>query len=136
LDALDTNFVKERGEIVIGKLNFLAIGWGSPTMRGMLRTRRHGVLKSVHSFGDVTGHGDVDPSVSVIPIDGETEIAGARPVFGEVIFGGKGIKEVIGVLLGKEFDSEVIDSESESGATRGVAPETWSVCDRDITEMG
>ena len=43
---------------------------------------------------------------------------------------------MIGVGFRKEFDAEVINRESERGATIGVAPEAGSVRDREVTVRG
>jgi hypothetical protein len=43
-------------------------------MRSMLRLERMRVLKEFESFWDIVWHGYVDPSIVVVPFDGETKI--------------------------------------------------------------
>ncbi len=87
-------------------------------------------------FGYVAWHGDVDVSGGVVPIDRESEVTGASPVFGEGILGSKRGEEMIGIRLREEFDAKVINRESERGATVGVAPESGCVRDREVTGGG
>ena len=87
-------------------------------------------------LGDVARHGDVDVSCRVVPVNLEAEIIGTSPVFGEGILGSECGKEMIGIRLREEFDAEVINRESERGATVVVAPEAGSVRDREVTVRG
>ena len=87
-------------------------------------------------FWYVTGHGDVDMSGRVIPVNLETEIVGTGPVFGEGILGGEGGKEMIGVWLREEFNTEIINRESERSASIDVAPEARSMFNREVAIRG
>ena len=102
-------------------------------MRGVLRTQRRRMAQGEKRFGNITRHGDVNVPGSIIPIDLETEITRAGPIFGELVSGGEGGKEMIGVGFGKELDAEVVASESERSAAFGVAPETGRMRDGNVT---
>lgn len=44
------------------------------------------MLESLEGLGNVVGHGEVDSSVFVVPIEVEAAECGARPVFSDVVF--------------------------------------------------
>ena len=129
MDTFNAKFVEERREIGVGQLNFLAVHRGCPAMRRMLGPSGGGMTQSEKRFGNVTRHRDVDVAGGIIPINFEAEIAGTGPVFGESIFGCKGIEKVISIGLGKEFDTEIVDSKSKRRAPISVAPETRGLDD-------
>jgi len=124
LDTFDTKVVKERREVRVGQLNFLAIHRGSPAMRGMMGASRGGMTQSKKRFGNVARHGDVNVASSIIPGNCEPKVAGPGPVLGECMPGGKSIKEVISIRLGEEFDTKIVDGKGKSCASISVAPET------------
>ena len=74
---------------------------------------------------DVAGHGDVDISLVVLPIEGETAVEVAGQVDSHVIVGSDSVDEMHGVGFGEIFHAEVVDAESECGALRVMAPEAW-----------
>ena len=41
------------------------------------------VLEFGESFGDITGHGNVEVISIVMPIDGKSKVAGASPIDGQ-----------------------------------------------------
>ena len=133
LDTFNAKFVEEMREIGVGQLNFLAVHRGGPAMRGMLGPSGGRMTQSEKRFGNVARHRDVDVAGGIIPIDFEAEIAGTGPVFGESIFGCKGIEKVISIGLGKEFDTEIVDSESKRRASISVAPETRGLGDGEVS---
>ena len=129
LDTLDASFIEERGEVGVGKLDFLAIDRSGPAVRGMLwfaRWRR--VAEGGESSWDVARHGDVHMAIGVVPIECEPKIRSTCPVFGESISScGKSVKEVLGVGFRKIFDAKVVNGEGKGCGPCGVTPEAWSV---------
>jgi len=77
LHAFDSGLVKERRKVGVCQLHFLTVDWGSPTVGRVLWFSRCRVAKGKQRFGDVARHGDVDVTRSIVPVDGETEVAGA-----------------------------------------------------------
>ena len=136
LHTFDTEFVEKRGNVRVRELNLLTVHGGGPAMWGMLRSGGRRMTQGEKRFGDVARHGDIDVSGRVVPVDLEAEITGTSPVFGEGILGCEGSKEMISIRLREEFNAEVINGESERGATIGVAPEARSVRDREVTVRG
>ena len=76
---------------------------------------------------DVFWHVDVDPSLCVVPLECETAVDGAGPIYCYVVCGSEGIYEVVGVFAGEVFDSEVVDAEGEGCLAGGVFPEAGCV---------
>ena len=79
--------------------------------RGMLGTGRLGCFEALESFGDVAGHGELDGTLGVVPIEGDTAIKLAFPVGCHLVFGGDDAGEVLGVFSANILDAEVIDDE-------------------------
>ena len=73
------------------------------------------MLEAIQGFADRVGHGDVDTIVRVILIDGKSTVLDARRVDGDGVILLECIKEVGGVVGGKEFDSKVIYSKGGGG---------------------
>lgn len=134
LDTLDTKFIEERRQIGVGKLDFLAVDGSGPEMGGMLRAAGCRMTQSQQGFGDIAGHGEVDVTGVIIPVDLKTEVTGTGPVFGQSVSGGKSSKEVVRVSFGEEFDAEIVDSKGEGGSAIGMAPEARGLTDREVAE--
>lgn len=132
LDAFDAKFVKEGRDVGISKLNFLAVYGSCPAMGRMLRFGRWRVTQREEGFWDIGGHGNVDVTGLIVPVNFETEVTGPSPVDSELIPGGKASKQMIGVFLGEVLDAEIINGEGEGGATCCVTPETGGVTDRVV----
>jgi hypothetical protein len=81
---------------------------------------------------DVPGHGDVDVSFVVVPVEGQTAIECAGPVDGQGIIFLEGVYQVIGVGFGEIFNSKVVDAEDEGGSFCLVAPESWGERHRGV----
>ena len=77
LNTSDAKFVEEGSDVVVGKLNTLAIYLSSPCMRRMLGASWFFVAKFGKSMGDVVRHGDINPAFVIIPAESETKIGGA-----------------------------------------------------------
>ena len=68
--------------------------------------------------------GDADVIARVVPFDGKLTVFDARWFGGDVVILPECIKEVGGVVGGKELDSEVIYSKGEGGSQGCVGPKT------------
>ena len=134
LDTFDAEFVEERRDIIVGKLNLLAIDGSCPAMGRVLRLSGRGMAQCEKGIGHIVWHRDVNVTGIVVPVDFETEISGPGPVFGERIFDGKGVEEVIRIGLREEFNTKVVNGKCESGATFGAAPKTRGLWDRKVTK--
>ena len=111
LHARDAVFVIFRfGRGVGGVLHLGPISRSEPFVGRVLRARRYGVLEALQVFADVVGHGDVDLIARVIPFDGNPAVLAVRSVDSDGVIFPERIKEVGGVVGGKELDSEVIYS--------------------------
>ena len=71
---------------------------------------------------------------SIIPVDVESKITGASPIFGEGVFGGNSSKEVISVGFGEVFYAKVINGKGEGCGESLVFPEARSVCNGVVTK--
>jgi hypothetical protein len=126
LNSLYSKLVEERSDVVVGELNFLAVDGRVPEMGSMLRCLWFLVSKTSKSIGDVFWHGKIDPSLCVVPDQGEAEVRGTGPVDGDDVFFAESGKEMFGVWLGKIFNSKIINGKSEGGSTSLVVPEAGS----------
>ena len=124
MDTFDSKTVKERREIRVSKLNFLAVHRGCPAMWGVLGTSWGGMTQSKKGFGNVVWHGNVNMASSIIPGNGEPEVAGSGPISGECILSSKSIEEVISIRLREEFDAKVVNSKGKGRASIRMAPKT------------
>ena len=134
LDTFDAEFVEERRDIIVGKLNLLAIDGSCPAMGRVLRLGGQGMTQCEKGFGHIVWHRDVNIAGVVVPVDLETEVTGPGPVFRQRIFGGKGVEEMSSIGLSEEFDTEIVNGKCESGATIDVAPKTRGLRDRKVTK--
>ena len=73
----------------------------------------------------VAWHGDVDISLVIVPVEGESAVQFFRPVDSEVVVGFDGVDEMRGVSCGEVFHAKILDAEGECGALHAMAPETW-----------
>ena len=75
-----------------------AIYWGLPLVRRMLWSSWWRVIESFEGSWDVAGHGDVNISFVIVPVEGEAAVQGTSPVHhGEFVLGFKCINEMFGV---------------------------------------
>jgi hypothetical protein len=102
----------------------LAVHRGCPAMWGVLGTSRGGMTQSKKGFGNVVWHGNVNMASSIIPGNGEPEVAGSGPISGEYILSSKSIEEVISIRLREEFDAKVVNSKVKGCASIRMAPKT------------
>jgi hypothetical protein len=136
LNAVDTSFVKKRGEVGGGELYLLTVGWRSPEMRRMLGFGGGSMFQLLESFGDIIRHLNIDKPFVVMPIESEAKVAGISPVFGDGVPQGKGIEEVIGIGDVEIFDAKIINCKGEGQRTSSVSPETRGMSDGEVTMWG
>lgn len=134
MDSFDAECIKERRDIRGGELRFLTVDRSRPAMWCMLRFGGCRMAQSEESLGNIVGHGDIDETSVIVPVDFEAKITGARPVFGESIPSGEGCKEMISIRLGEKFDAKIVDGKSERGAPVGVTPKAGSVRGGEVAE--
>lgn len=103
-------------------------------MGGMLRSGGRGMTQGEKRLGHIARHRDVNVTCGVVPVDGETEVTRPGPVFRESIFGGKSSKKMLSVGSRKKFNAKIINGQSKSCATFGVAPKAGGLAGRDIAE--
>ena len=103
LDTLGGGFVEKGGGVGVGILDLLAVNRFDPLMRSMLGGFRRDVLKFGEGLGDVGRHRDVDITGTIVPVNSETEIAGAGPILSEVVAIAEGSEKMIGIGFAKIF---------------------------------
>ena len=94
------------------------------------------VLKTVQHGGDVMRHGDFDIPLGVIPVDGESTVEFAIPVFCDGVQVAQSSEEVQGMFFAFVFDAEVVDDEGEGDGSGVVAPERWGEGDWVVSRFG
>lgn len=72
---------------------------------------------------DVSGRGDVDGAVYIIPDERKATIFCARPIFTHGVLFLECSHEVLGIGEVCVFDTEVVDNEREHNVVLGVFPE-------------
>ena len=75
--------------------------------------------------GYVAWHGDIDISLVIVPVKGETVVQFSGPVDSQVVVGFGSVDEMRGVSCGKVFHAEIVDEEGERGVFCAMAPEAW-----------
>ena len=76
--------------------------------------------------GYVAWHGDVDISLVIVPVKGETAVQFSGPVDSQVVVGFVSVDEMRGVRsCGKVFHAVILDTEGECGVFRAMTPEAW-----------
>ena len=73
----------------------------------------------------IAWHEDVNISLVVVPVEGDTVVQFSGPVNSQVVVGFDGVDEMRGVSCGEIFHAEVVDAEGECGVFRAMAPEAW-----------
>ena len=86
------------------------------------------VAKAGKCFGHIVGHGEIDGSIFVVPLQVDAAEDSAVAVNGEVIV----LNEVIGVSLANNFDSKVINNKVENGGAGDVTEEARCVACWDV----
>ena len=94
------------------------------------------VLEFGESFGDIIGHGNVDLTSIVMPIDGKAKVAGASPIDVQWLFFAEGFEEVIRIRFFEIFYSKIVNCKCERSWTTLVSPHTGGVLHGHITKLG
>jgi hypothetical protein len=102
-----------------GELGLFAVDWCVPRVWCKFGSVRFRVLELMQGAFDVAGHGQVDCSVQVVPLERYTEVELGLPVIGNLAFLLKCIEQVVSVLF-----ADVFDGEAESDGPCDMAPET------------
>ena len=111
LESGDASFVKGRGIIRGGcEDNFAAIDGFGERRWGMLGTGRLGCFKTLESFGDVSGHGEFDGSVGVVPVESDAAIEFAGPVGGHLILGGDDASKILSIFSSDILYAKVVNN--------------------------
>ena len=95
-----------------------------------------GVGESVDGLGDVAGHGEVDGSGGVVPLESEAAVERAGPVGGNFILELEGVDQVLGVFGADVLHSEVVDNEGEGDGACGMVEEAGSVGGGGVAVFG
>ena len=77
-------------------------------MRLVLGGPRFLVMESFEGFGNVIWHRDVDFSIFIVPIDGESKVACSVPFFADCVVFLEGIHQVLVMLLANVFHAEIV----------------------------
>ena len=96
-------------------------------VRLVLFSFRAFTVESGEGIGDVIGHGEMDFALGVIPVERESEVTFAFPVFSDVVMLFNGVDEMIGVFFADVFHSEIVDNEGERDRSPIVRPQTRCV---------
>ena len=88
----------------------------------MLGTCWWWVAEALEGTLDVTGNGNVDSVVVIIPINGETTIAVSGPVLADDVQFLESVDEMVGVGFVGEHDAEVVNDEAEDESGGIVFP--------------
>ena len=106
-----------------------------PFVGRMLGAFGDGLLEALQGFADRVGHGGFDVFFWVVPIDGQSAVLVARWVDGDGLMLLERIKEVGGVVGGKELYAKVVYSKGEVGGKGRMDPKARSIFHR-VVSMG
>ena len=84
------------------------------------------VMESFEGFGNVFWHQDVDFSIFIVPINGESKVACSVPFFADCVVFLEGIHQVLGMLLANVFHAKVVHDKAETYGAPIVLPESWA----------
>jgi hypothetical protein len=88
----------------------------------MFRSGRDWGLESLKRAFDISWHGNVARAFGVIPSQSESAVASAGPIGADVVVFLKCCDKIVGISGVEVFYTEVVDSKSENGSARCVAP--------------
>jgi hypothetical protein len=91
------------------------------------------MLKLRKGFGDIIGHGEVNSSILVIPVQMNATEDFAITVGCYIVVLLEAVDEVIAVGLADNFDTEIAADEIESCGTRDVMEESGSIAGWNLT---
>jgi hypothetical protein len=90
--------------------------------RGILGTRRFGVLELVDGGLYIAGHGNVQGVVGVIPAQGYATIQRAGPIFRAFVVRVDGQEEMFCMFVAFIFNAKIIVNERELDGVMGMVP--------------
>ena len=126
-------FIKFWCSCGVGRVLHLGPIRGRETFLGrVLGAREHGVLEALQGVADRFRHGYVDVISRIVPFDGKPAVLASRWVDSEGVILPECVKEVGGVVDGKELDTKVIYNEGEGGRQSCVGPKTGGVHHRSV----
>jgi hypothetical protein len=88
----------------------------------MLGLRCDNMFVFLELFLDVTGHGDINRSVVVVPFQFDATVQVTGPIFGECICMFDAFDEMIDILLIDVFYAKIVDNEGEQNRSCFVGP--------------
>ena len=68
------------------------------------------MLETFQRLFIVAWHGNVYSAIVIVPIDGETSVQGARPVFLDCVLVFQRRNEMVDIIEGRVFDAEIINN--------------------------
>ena len=90
------------------------------------------MVKSMQHFPNVRGHGNVDPSLFIVPVKLNSATQLSFPVGCNITLGSEGLDEMLSVLSSNMFDAEIINGKAKSGRFGLVLPQAGRSCARSI----
>ena len=94
------------------------------------------VLEVEQSLGDISRHGDITCMDSVVPVEGEAAVLGARQVSGDSVEFAEGLEKMVDVASVDILDAKVVNDEAERDGSVGICEESGSVSNRMIAMGG
>jgi len=85
---------------------------------------------------NVSGNGDVDGVVAIVPIDGEATVAVTSPIFADNVEFFKCGQEMVGVSFVGEHNAKVVDNETKDEVRGIMFPQARGNGDRSISMWG
>ena len=92
------------------------------------------MFKTCKESFNVSGHGDVDVALDVIPFECDATVECSVPILLEGIVCAEGVDEVVSMFFVIIFDSKIIDRESELNGSCDVLPKSWRVWDFEVSK--
>ena len=117
-------------------LLFLAVYGGGVGVWRVLWFLRQWVLKACAGFGDIVGHGEVNGSFGVVPIEMDAAEDFPFTVDGDVIVFFETVDEMVGVGLANNFDAKVVNDKIEGCGAGDVAEESGGVASGNVAISG
>ena len=105
-----------------GILDLGAIYDESVSVRGKLAFIGVRIIPFEAESGDIIIHGETSGAMNVIPLEVDSSVQIALPIFGDVIVFLEGIAKVLGMHFTDIFNTKVVNNEAEEDRTPVVTP--------------
>ena len=92
------------------------------------------MFKTCKESFNVSGHGDVDVALGVIPFQCDAAVKCSVPILLEGIVCAECVDEMVGMFFFIIFDSKIIDREGELNWSCDVLPKAWHVRDLEVSK--